>query len=59
MYIYYVILINIMLSEYICSIYIYIYIVNIYIYNIEITFIYLDSHYIYYIKMNNSQPHLF
>ena len=33
MYIYYVILIHIMLSEYICT-----------LYNIEITFIYLDSH---------------
>ena len=32
MYIYYVILINIMLSEYICSIYIYIYSEYIYIY---------------------------
>ena len=48
MYIYYVILINIMLGEYICT-----------LYNIEIILIYLDSHYIYYIKMNNSQPHLF
>ena len=37
-----------MLSEYIFT-----------LYNIEITLMYLDSHYIYNIKMNNSQPRLF